>query len=418
MILLLLPLLSLRGKPKVITRAKELVAFRQYAEAKKLIESMKTLDTTAILVKAECELELGLTTACKESCESIISSSKAQDILLELHIRTGKYSEAKDLANLYQKTEKLAIINHLIELSDARESNIDHLLEMSPLDPSLVILKAEQDWQNRDFTDMKKLSDRLSAMFPDNDTIIYRLDAMNMCNMNLTKFPEIKDLSVYVLNESNPKVVLEYITTLTNTAESSCPALSKFTNFTKLATARYHRLTENYNTSRDIFHFLWDSMKKDSSYLHEKALFHLAVHEYDEAISIFSGLGNENWLSQARVMKRRSRSIDWYAFLGLDRDKGASLEEIKAAYHKIAKKWHPDLFKDKEKRQEAERLMKRVNCAYDILTDPKLKDAYDKMDTESEKPQEFNRYDEFMAQIPFDDEDEERVGPIQITIEV
>lgn len=417
--LLLFALAALRGKPKTLTRAKELLAFKQFHEAKKLIESMKTIDTAAMIVKAECELELGLISDCQQSCQSVIDSPKAQDLLIELQIRIGNYSEALHLTNIYSKTEKTERIKRLMEIQNDKMKNIDELIQASPLDPSLILVKAEVDWQNRDFLSLNKLHNRLLMMFPDNETVLYRLNVIEMCNMNLTSFPSIQNISVEVFNQSEPTIVLDYFVTLRETAESSCPQQSRFTNFTKLVNARYHRLVGDYNESRTILDLLSETMKKDNSYWQEKALLHLDMHEYDEAIRIFTQLNNDHWLMQARRMKKRSISIDWYAFLGLNRDKNVTQEEIKTAYHKMAKKWHPDLFKDKTKRQEAERLMKRVNCAYDILSDPKLKEAYDNWDGEDEKPQEFNRYDEFMSQIPMDDDDdEERVGPIQIHIEV
>lgn len=54
---------------------------------------------------------------------------------------------------------------------------------------------------------------------------------------------------------------------------------------------------------------------------------------------------------------------DAFALLGL-RD-GASEEEIRNAYRRLARKWHPDQFQDEEKREEATRHMVAVNHAYE-----------------------------------------------------
>ena len=64
---------------------------------------------------------------------------------------------------------------------------------------------------------------------------------------------------------------------------------------------------------------------------------------------------------------------DLYEVLGLQ--KGASDDEIKKAYRKLAKKYHPDLNPGD---QEAARRMQEVNAAYEILKDPKKRAQYDR----------------------------------------
>ena len=63
---------------------------------------------------------------------------------------------------------------------------------------------------------------------------------------------------------------------------------------------------------------------------------------------------------------------DLYEVLGLQ--KGASDDEIKKAYRKLAKKYHPDLNPGDK---EAEKKMKEVNGAYEVLSDAEKKARYD-----------------------------------------
>jgi molecular chaperone DnaJ len=58
----------------------------------------------------------------------------------------------------------------------------------------------------------------------------------------------------------------------------------------------------------------------------------------------------------------------------LELQKGASAEEIKKAYRRLAKKYHPDL---NPGNKDAERKMKEVNAAYEVLSDPEKKQKYD-----------------------------------------
>lgn len=58
---------------------------------------------------------------------------------------------------------------------------------------------------------------------------------------------------------------------------------------------------------------------------------------------------------------------DYYEVLGLA--KGASDDEIKKAYRKLSKKYHPDINKE----ADAEEKFKEVSEAYEVLSDPQKK---------------------------------------------
>ena len=63
---------------------------------------------------------------------------------------------------------------------------------------------------------------------------------------------------------------------------------------------------------------------------------------------------------------------DYYEVLGINRD--ASEEDIKKAYRRLAMKWHPDRNPDNPK---AEEHFKEAKEAYEVLTDPQKRPAYD-----------------------------------------
>ena len=64
---------------------------------------------------------------------------------------------------------------------------------------------------------------------------------------------------------------------------------------------------------------------------------------------------------------------DYYKILGIER--GASEEEVKKAYRKLAHKYHPDKSGGDEKK------FKEINEAYQILSDKERRNRYDQFGT-------------------------------------
>lgn len=63
---------------------------------------------------------------------------------------------------------------------------------------------------------------------------------------------------------------------------------------------------------------------------------------------------------------------DYYEILGVSRD--ADKEDIKRAYRRLARKYHPDVNKE----PEAEERFKEINRAYEVLSEPETRARYDR----------------------------------------
>jgi DnaJ-domain-containing protein 1 len=68
-------------------------------------------------------------------------------------------------------------------------------------------------------------------------------------------------------------------------------------------------------------------------------------------------------------------SEDYYEILEVSPK--ASVEVIERAYKVLAKKYHPDTASDSMSRADAEAMMKKINVAYDVLSNPALRAKYD-----------------------------------------
>lgn len=87
---------------------------------------------------------------------------------------------------------------------------------------------------------------------------------------------------------------------------------------------------------------------------------------------------------------------DYYEILGVN--KNSSIEEIKKAYRKLVKKYHPD---KNPNNKSAEEKFKDVQEAYDILSDPKKRSEYDGICEAAERGFRFDNSGNFFSGEPF-----------------
>jgi tetratricopeptide (TPR) repeat protein len=151
-----------------------------------------------------------------------------------------------------------------------------------------------------------------------------------------------------------------------------------------LAALKYFR---RRNDTAEIVHYLTKVIEYDppnsATLLVERGEANLALEQFDNAVYDFNlvlGQGKKNeralvGVDRAYQLKKAARRVGYYGVLNITSQAGAN--EIQAAYKKLVRNWHPDRFPEPAEKAKAERQMKEINTAYEILTDPEKKTLFD-----------------------------------------
>ena len=114
------------------------------------------------------------------------------------------------------------------------------------------------------------------------------------------------------------------------------------------------------------------------------------ANEYAESVRQKKHRHSSTFTSQGLRRRRRRDFLGYYRALGfsdLDADEDgkvlpqeASTEDIKAAFKRMALKFHPDkqLGKEEAEKDAAQKQFVKAQAAYDVLKDPKKRKEYDK----------------------------------------
>lgn len=84
-------------------------------------------------------------------------------------------------------------------------------------------------------------------------------------------------------------------------------------------------------------------------------------------------------MNKAQIALKRSKTKDYYKVLGVASD--SDERQIKSAYRKASKQFHPDKAHSQGiSKEDAEKKMAAINEAYEVLGDPELRARFDRGD--------------------------------------
>ena len=130
----------------------------------------------------------------------------------------------------------------------------------------------------------------------------------------------------------------------------------------------------------------------------KKEEFEQAINSFNRAAEVRPDMREKvnPLLNKAQVALKRSKTKDYYKILGVAND--ADERQIKAAYRKATKQFHPDkAHKQGLTKEEAEKKMAGINEAYEVLSDPELRARFDRGDD----PNSNERENPFQGNNPF-----------------
>ncbi|KAF4549755.1 DnaJ domain-containing protein 4 [Elsinoe fawcettii] len=166
--------------------------------------------------------------------------------------------------------------------------------------------------------------------------------------------------------------------------ELTCEAYTEMNNHKKAAPYCTEALTFNPNCLPALIGKATREIENDD--------FEEAIRTLNTAKEAHSQDRKVNELYQkAQTLLKRSKQKDYYKILGVTRD--ADERDIKRAYRKLTVKFHPDKASQQGiSVEEAQKKMASINEAYEVLSDPELKQRFDSGDDPNDTSQQGNPF--------------------------
>lgn len=157
----------------------------------------------------------------------------------------------------------------------------------------------------------------------------------------------------------------------TQLLEMTCEAYNEMNNQKKGTPYCTEALSLNPDSLHGLLNRAQHELESDDFETCIRTLEHAKEHHSHQRIN--------ELLQKAHTLLKRSKTKDYYKVLGLTRD--ADDRDIKKAWRKLTKLYHPDKASAQGMTPEdAQKKMSAVNEAYEVLSDPELKERFDRGD--------------------------------------
>lgn len=425
---------ALSYNPNQLRRIEQLMAFRQfwnaYQELTNIISQEKgTVDNNVYRLRAQCCLNMAMVKECLDDTKKILKNSPSADdkrtaytLQSRAYIQRGDFTSAEDAAKKAQDRQLIRNCQELQRLENNALDKAEHgqiseaaqlydqLLRNCPKASHLILERANLAWYARDLGRYRDLTNDIEKEYPSDAILAYRRGIVSLCDgqmepamRNLKRALGIRDAprnvsdaleAVRKVNEHFP-IAQRHIESgeveegerrleaVKKRAEIYCPRGTVLWNTINRYDLKLLRLKNTPEEMLAVLNSMLEESPDSLDLMLERGDLQLELGDYDAALFDFSNVQRRNpgnqraqeGINRAQEMKKKANFVDHYAILGIDN--GASEREIKDAYRKMVREWHPDRFGDKKKKAEAEAMMKKINTAYDVLGDPQKKRMYD-----------------------------------------
>lgn len=418
--------------PTPMEEVEQLMAFGQYNNAYRritaMIDKMKPkIDSSLYLLRAQCAFHEVMVKECIADCGTVINNkgSSMEDVRKALTFRanaqllSGDFDAAqKDARSANDKTtlakiQKAKKLPMIIESQfesgqiDSAKQSLQDFLRICPKATKYRLMRADIAWMEGD----EVVFEEMTRGEPLNESkMLYRRGLVLLCAdqaneakpllkeaFSMKKHPQdtqaaltaAEDVSKFMdkieryLKANDSKNAWISINRTMTAAHSVCKNSTQLSQRVNVYYVRYLRMINETEKSLEILNEMIEQFPGNLDLRLERGELALEKNEYDDAMFDFNFVVSEDPrnvraqknLEKAVEMKQKATRVDHYAVLGVPQDAG--LSEIKDAYRKKVREWHPDQFSDKTKKKKAESMMKQVNSAYEVLSDSKKRKIYD-----------------------------------------
>ncbi|KAL4447161.1 hypothetical protein ABPG74_014013 [Tetrahymena malaccensis] len=135
----------------------------------------------------------------------------------------------------------------------------------------------------------------------------------------------------------------------------------------------YKKALEDVNKSIELDESYFRAYLRRADIKMKMGDFDSAIFDYQKVKELDASQNVDQLIKEAKIQAKQAKKKDYYKILGVERD--ASDKEITKAYRKLALKWHPD--KNQDNKEEADKVFRDINEAYQVLSDPEKKRMFD-----------------------------------------